>query len=219
MKEMTMKILLTDVTAEPGPDTLVAFHGGPHGDLTTLRGDYVPEAFIAQAGRRDVEDAVDKTITGPKEQGEDPNGAIGELLHDLSSTAGSLLGYEDGSPVRVSNEDRSVPSIDLSDASEVDLVPDLAVGDPVVITGPPDRDLLNARGRVGSIAGRRVLVDLDPGDLGRLERSRGLEMTSGSVCVPRRWLEHAEPRRFRRRVGRGPWRLLRLGQGRWHRLP
>lgn len=187
-----MKILLTDVSSDPGPDTLVVFSGGPDAPLTTLRGDRVSRAFIAQAHSRDVEDAVDRTIAGPEETGEDRWDEVDDLLHDLSSMARSLLGYRDGSPAGVGAVNDFVTSLDLSDASE--LVPDLAVGDPVVITAPSDRNLVNARGRVGSIRRKRVLVELDPGDRVRLERSWGQDMESATISVPRRWVEPVETR-------------------------
>jgi hypothetical protein len=182
-----MKILLTDISADPGPDTLIVFPGGPDASLTTLRGDHVRRAFIAQAHPRDVEQAVDEAIIGPGETEEDRWDAVDDMLHDLSSLARSLLGYRDGSPVGVATVNDFVTSLDLSGAGE--LVSDLAVGDPVVIAAPSDRNLVNARGRVGSIRGRRVLVDLDPGDRDRLERSCGREMESGTISVPRRWVE------------------------------
>jgi hypothetical protein len=93
---------------------------------------------------RDVEDAVDKTIAGPEETGEDRWDEVDDRLHDLSWIAQSLLGYEDGSPVGVASDNQLLASIDLSEASE--LVADLAVGDPVVIAAPPDRNLVDARG-------------------------------------------------------------------------
>jgi hypothetical protein len=189
---MTMKILLTDVSADPGPDTLVVFPGRPNGSLTTLRGDHAHRAFIAQAHSRDVEQAVHRAITGPEEDGEDRWDEVDDLLHDLSSMARSLLGYRDGSPVGVRAVNDFVTSLDLSEAGE--LVPDLAVGDPVVITAPSDRNLVNARGRVGSIVGRRVLVELDRGDRDRLERSWGQDMESATISVPRRWVEPVETR-------------------------
>jgi hypothetical protein len=44
-----MKILLTKVSPDPAPDTLVVFSGGPDAPLTTLCGDRVSQALIAQA--------------------------------------------------------------------------------------------------------------------------------------------------------------------------
>jgi hypothetical protein len=184
---MTMKILLTEVSVDPGPDTLVVFPGGTDAKLTTLRGALVSRAFVARAHARDVGKAVDEAIIGPGETEEECWDAVDDMLHDLSSVARSLLGYRDGSPVGVQAVNDFVTSLDLSEASE--MVPTLAVGDPVVITAPSDRNLVNARGRVGAIVGGRVLVDLDPGDRDRLERSCGQEMESGTVSVPRRWVE------------------------------
>ena len=87
-----MKILLTKVSADPAPGTLVVLSGGPDAPLTTLRGDRVSRAFIARAHWRQVEHAVDKTIAGPEETGADRWDEVDDLLHDLSSMAQSLLG-------------------------------------------------------------------------------------------------------------------------------
>jgi hypothetical protein len=189
---MTMKILLADVSADPGPDTLVVFRGGRGASLTTLRGDRVPRAFIAQAHSRDVEDTIVKTVTGPEETEDDRWDQVDDLLHDLSSMARILLGYRDGSPVGVRGVNDLLPHLDLSEAGEP--VADLAVGDPVVITAPSDHNLTNARGRVGSIRRRRVFVDIDRADHARLARSEGRDLESGTISVPRRWVEPVETR-------------------------
>jgi len=166
-----MKVLLKEGSDRPTPATILV--PSWRGDaFETLIGETIPatrKGVIAESPEGPIVDAVhvaakerDNPIVSSKD-------FIGSLRH-LNKGLGD---YEIGSKIGL-KEVKGRTVFDDSEAKRVDRAGGLARGDQIAI-GPSIRPkaYMNARGTVVSVGGGKVEVDLDPGDLDRIERERG----------------------------------------------
>jgi hypothetical protein len=205
-----MKILLTDPSVEPGPTTLLVWHGDHDEHLKTIAGEPVDTGFVAECGWSAVHKAVDQVWDGI--DGGRTFWAEQAIYDLVRSTARPLLGVENGSPIGVGEEWGVHYVLDFSKAIFIDHFPDLAEGDGVVVAAPAAKELVNTRGHVRWIGDLLVGVDLDPHDLRRVYRSEVDASCSETQCFPRHCLELAVTSSWRRRLDRWRWRRRQKAQ-------
>jgi hypothetical protein len=96
-----------------------------------------------------------------------------DLKRDVRWIAKRLVDVPDGTTVRLVTKGDSY-GLDIPEDATPDRSEGLKVGSQVAI-GPnvSPKAMMNARGKVKSIKGNRAVVELDEGDLNRIERSTG----------------------------------------------
>lgn len=166
-----MRALLTKPDAEPSAETVLVLPQLGGEDFETLAGERVGFGFVAEVPGEPLTEAV---YAGTKKRDDDDTTAK-DLTDDVRWLHKALADYELGSKMGLSIDPRGDGYLlDDSEATRINRTEGLEEGDEVAI-GPAIRPktFFNAHGRVVSIDGDTVQVQLDPGDRDRVERGTG----------------------------------------------
>lgn len=166
-----MKVLLKQGAEAATPATILLPAVLRNAAFESLIGEAIAfgeKAILADADEPSVLAAVNEA-TREREDGVTAKQLAGHLRH-LNK---ALADYETGSKIGLQDADEGV-GFEVSEARRVNRAKELAKND-LVVAGPSIRPLpyMNARGKVVSIGGGNVEVELDPGDRDRIERARG----------------------------------------------
>lgn len=162
-----MKVLLKEGAKKATATTILILPRLNASTLETLAGEAAPHGIVTEADDKAVLEAVnacDRT----------EQFILGRDLYKAAAWMYKALGqYENGSKIGLRLTGRGY-ALDDSQANRVNRAEGLAKGDAVVV-GPTisPRTFMNARGRVVSIKGDKVQVELDAGDRDRIERATG----------------------------------------------
>lgn len=142
--------------------------------LETLSGEAVSNGgIVAEAEYAVVAGAINTGAGDRAAQAITPK----KLLKEVEWMAKALGPYEIGSKIGLRFTGRGC-ALDDSEAQRMNRAEGLAEGDTIAV-GPTisPRTFMNARGKVVSIKGERVEVELDPGDRDRIQRATGKGVT------------------------------------------
>jgi hypothetical protein len=169
---MPMRVLLKEGSEGPSAASSLYIPQEPETVFVTIAGESAREGIVGDVRRAAVIRALSSV-------GFKHNVDLTAMLKDLEWLARALSAYEVGSPIGLHILARGW-ALDHSKATRVDRAKGLREGDTITV-GPTisPREFCNARGRVVSIDGELVWVELDDGDRDRIERA-----TSSSVKVP-----------------------------------
>ena len=158
-------------------------------EFETLSGKKASRGIVAEADPKEVVTAVGAAV----KQREDPYLNSKDLLKDLRWLNKALASYEAGSRIGLKTKGGSYV-LDESEAKFIDRAEGLAEGDAVAV-GPTitPRSLTNIHGKVVSIKGDKVTIEVDPGDRDRFERSVGKDLTE-QITIPLGCADKVEPR-------------------------
>ena len=179
-----MKVLLKEGAEKATAASILVLPQLIETTLETLSGEAVSDGgIVAEADYAVVGAAIN---TGAKERAAQSITAK-TLLKEVKWMAKALGEYEIGSKIGLHITGRGC-ALDDSEAKRINRAEGLSEGD-VIAVGPTisPRTLMNARGRVVSISGDRVEVELEAGDPDRIERATGKELAEHTsfplVCV------------------------------------
>jgi hypothetical protein len=167
-----MKVLLKDGAHAATSETILIPPLVRGSTLETLSGDPVSKGVVTEIGGKALTSALDAAAQARA----DEFISAKALLNEVRSLAKGLADYELGSKIGLKPTPRGF-ALDDSEASRINRAEGLAAGDAIAI-GPTitPRALMNARGRVVSIKGDKVTVELDAGDRDRFERATGKQV-------------------------------------------
>jgi len=162
-----MRVLLEEGAEGATSNSILVLPQTSGSTLETLAGDPATKGRVAEVDEKTVVSAVNAAADLRR----DEFIAAKELMHGLRWLHKGLGDYTLGSRVGIEPSPKGFV-LDDSEAERIDRTVGLAKGDTVVI-GPllKPKYFLNARGKVRSIDGDTVVVDLDPGDRDRLTRT------------------------------------------------
>ena len=166
-----MRVLLTEPGAHPIAATILVVPQVGGSAFETLSGRRQATGVVAEA---DNETLVKALSAGLGER-DDYAVSAEKMRGDLRWIHKELADYEPGSKIGLGVDPKGRGYVlDGSEAVRINRAEGLAEGDAVAI-GPKARPkaLFNARGRVISINGAEVEVQVDPGDRDRIERATG----------------------------------------------
>lgn len=179
-----MRVLLKAGTEEAGASTILVLLQGGETTFETLSGEAERQGVLAEVERSAVGSAISAAVIGRGARGRSAE----TLLAAAEWMARALGPYEVDSRIGLHFHDRGC-ALDTSQARWIDRAPGLAEGELVTLGPPISETFVNARGRVVSIRGEGVGVELDADDRERIERStiRRLPpvMTFPRLCVER----------------------------------
>jgi hypothetical protein len=180
-----MRVLLKEGADAATPESILVLPRLGGNTLETLTGDAVAKGVIAEVDQKTVTSALNAAARARK----DEFVTTKDLQKDVKWLNKALGEYEIGSKIGLKSTSRGF-TLDDSEAQRINRTEGLAEGD-VIAVGPTvsPRTFMNARGRVLSINGDRVEVELDPGDRDRIQRATGKKVaehpTFPLVCVER----------------------------------
>lgn len=172
-----MKVLLHDGATKATAQTMIVIALEVEAVLCTLAGRPVRLGIVAEADGTDVQTAVAAALPGER------------TWDEVTWMARALGSWEVGSRIGLNIFPRGW-ALDTSEAIRVERAMGLRKGDTVIIGPPADEEIMNARGRVISMTGDLVGVELASGDRDRLERSR-VRKVPAVVYPPRHCVEKA----------------------------
>jgi hypothetical protein len=164
-----MRVLLKEGATKASETTILVLPPLAGDEFETLSGEKASRGIVAEANSKEVVRAVGAAV----KQRDDPYLNSKDLLKDLRWLNKALAEYEKGSRIGLKAKGGSYV-LDESEAKFVDRAEGLAEGDAVAI-GPTitPRSLTNVHGKVVSIEGDQVTIEVDAGDRDRFERSVG----------------------------------------------
>jgi hypothetical protein len=162
-----MRVLLKEGAAGATSQSILVLPQASGSTLETLAGDAEAKGLVAEVDERAVVSAVNAAADSRR----DEFVAAKDLMGDLKWLHKAIGAYEAGSKIGLTPSPKGF-TLDDSEAIRTDRAAGLAEGDTIAV-GPDIRPktYLNARGKVVSIKGDKVEVELDPGDRDRLERA------------------------------------------------
>lgn len=162
-----MRVLLEEGAEGATSESILVLPQTSGSTLETLAGDPATKGLVAEVDEKAVVSAVNAAARSRR----DEFIAAKDLMHGLRWLHKGLGDYAVGSKIGIEPSPKGFV-LDDSEAERIDRAAGLAKGDTVAI-GPllRPRRYLNARGKVHSIKGDTVTVDLDPGDRDRLTRA------------------------------------------------
>jgi hypothetical protein len=180
-----MRVLLKEGATKATKTTILVLPQLAGDEFETLSGKKASRGIVAEADPKEVVKAVGAAV----KQREDPYLNSKDLLKDLRWLNKALAEYEAGSRIGLKTKGGSY----VLDESEAKFI-DLAEGD-VVAVGPTikPRSLTNIHGKVVSIKGDQVTIEVDAGDRDRFERAVGKDLTE-QITIPLGCAEKVEPR-------------------------
>jgi hypothetical protein len=184
-----MRVLLKEGATKATETTILVLPQLDGAEFETLSGKKVPRGIVAEADPKEVTAAVG---IGAKKRG-NPYVTAKELFKDLRWLNKALAAYEEGSPIGLKTQGGTYV-LDESEAKFIDRAEGLAEGDAVAV-GPTikPRSLTNIHGKVISIKGDKVTIEVDAGDRDSFERAVGKDLTE-QITIPLGCAEKVEPR-------------------------
>jgi hypothetical protein len=183
-----MRVLLKASAEEAGASTILVLP--PEGEtmFETVSGEAERHGTVGEVERSAVGRAISAAVLG-----RGPRGRSAETLFGAAEWMARALGpYEVGSRIGLHLHGRGC-TLDTSQANRIDRAPGLAEGDEITLGPPISETFINARGRVLSIRGDGVQVELDAGDRDRIERST-IRRFSPVTTFPRLCVERVTAR-------------------------
>jgi hypothetical protein len=160
-----MRVLLKEGAKEATAMSVLVVPQHAEATLVTLCGVVELHGIVGEADRAAVGKAIAAAIAHR------PGDRSAEtLLEEAEWMARALGPYEVGSRIGLRFLSRGW-ALDTSQAATIDRAPGLAEGEEIAVGPPVAEAFVNARGRVVSIRGDGVQVELDAGDRERIERS------------------------------------------------
>ena len=179
-----MRILLREGAEHAGAASILVLPQEGETTFETLSGQAERQGIVTEFERLLVGRAIGAAFTGRGR----PSRSAQTLFEWTEWMARALGPYETGSRIGLRFLRRGC-ALDTSQAEQIDRAPGLAEGQQITLGPPISETYMNARGRVVSLRGERVEVELDAGDRERIERStiRPLPspMTFPRLCVER----------------------------------
>jgi hypothetical protein len=167
-----MRVLLKEGADAATSDSILVLPQGLGNTLETLAGDPVAKGLVAEVDERTVTSALNTAARSRK----DEFVSAKDLQKDVRWLNKAIGEYEVGAKIGLTPTARGF-ALDVSEATRINRADGLAVDDEIAV-GPniSPKAWMNAHGRVVSIKGGRVEVQLDPGDRDRLQRATGKEI-------------------------------------------
>jgi hypothetical protein len=167
-----MRVLLKEGAHAATSDSILVPPQLRGSTLETLSGDPVSKGVLTEIDGK----ALTSALEAAAQARADEFISVKALLNEVRSLAKGLADYELGSKIGLKPTPRGF-ALDDSEARRINRAEGLTKGDTIAI-GPTitPRTLMNARGRVVSIKGDKVTVELDAGDRDRFERATGKQI-------------------------------------------
>ncbi len=168
-----MRVLLKEGADAATSDSILVLPQLTGSTLETLAGDPVAKGLVAEVDSRSVTAALNAGARSRK----DEFVTAKNLQKDVRWLSKAIADYEIGAKIGLTPTARGF-ALDVSEANRINRAEGLAPDDKIAV-GPnvSPKAWMNAHGRVLSINGGRVEVELDPGDRDRLQRATGKEIT------------------------------------------